>query len=286
MPVSSESFVSFAPNREDVVLHRALREVADGSFLDLGVRGPTEASISHAFARRGWSGVVVPAGEEASDPTSVHHVAIPDGELHFVVVDDPPAQRIARLGQVLPDNVRPWVLVLRDSGSGVLARADEQTLAPFAAQGYELCLNDGVSLFLMDRTRPETLRAALSVPANVLDDVVYHRDVTRDELLADLGRRVEEQADKVREHDDANLAAVLEWRRFAVDAWARAASAGRAAEVRNLRKQIELNFNHIKVVDTEIDRLRDELDAFQHTFSWRVTEPLRRVRGITRRGPS
>lgn len=280
MPVSAEPFVSFAPNREDVVLHRALREVADGRFLDLGVRGPAESSIGHAFARRGWTGVVVPAGG-AADPATV-----PTGELHFVVVDDPPAERIARLGEVLPENTRPWVLVLRDSASGVLARAAQADLAPFAAQGYELCLDDGVSQFLVDRTRADALRAALSVPATVLDDVVYHRDLARDELLADLGRRVQEQADKVREHDDANLAAVLEWRRFAVDAWARAASAGRAAEVRNLRKQIELNFNHIKVVDTEIDRLRDELDAFQHTFSWRVTEPLRRVRGVTRRGPS
>ena len=54
--------------------------------------------------------------------------------------------------------------------------------------------------------------------------------------------------------------------------------------MRTLRNQIELNFNHIKVVDTEIDRLRDELDAFKHTFSWRITRPLRQVRGVTRRG--
>lgn len=279
MPVSSEPFVSFAPNREDVVLHRALREVSAGTFLDLGVRGPAEKSIGHAFARLGWTGVVVPA-EESADPSAA--VAGSAGEVHFVVVDDPPAERIARLGQVLPDTVRPWVLVLRDSASGELARADDDTLAPFVAQGYELCLNDGVSLFLVDRTRADALRTSLSVPANVLDDVVYHRDLTRDDLLAELGRRVDAEAARVREHDDANLAAVLEWRRFAVDAWARAASVGRAAEVRTLRKQIELNFNHIKVVDTEIDRLKEELDAFQHTFSWRVTEPLRRVRGITR----
>lgn len=286
MPVSSEPFVSFAPNREDVVLHRALRDVTVGSFLDLGVRGPTETSIGHAFARRGWSGIVVPAG--GSDPGGEPAPAgtVPEGELHFVVIDDAPARRIARLGQVLPDAVRPWVLVLRDSASGTVARAADTDLAPFAAQGYQLCLNDGVSLFLVDHTKADDLRPALSVPANVLDDVVYHRDLARDELLAELTRRVDEQADKVREHDEANLAAVLEWRRFAVDAWARAASAERTGEVRNLRKQIELNFNHIKVVDTEIDRLREELDAFQHTFSWRVTEPLRRVRGITRRGPS
>lgn len=276
--MSSEPFVSFAPNREDVVLHRALRDVPVGAFLDLGVRGPLDRSIGHAFTRRGWTGVEVPAGEP------VDGVSVSDGELHFVVVDAAPAERIELLGQVLPDTTRPWVLVLRDSASGKPARADESDLTAFGAQGYELCLNDGVSLFLVDGTRATALREALSLPANVLDDVVYQRDLARDDLLADLSRRNEELTTKLREQQDADLTAVLDWRRFAVDAWARAATVGRTAEVRNLRNQIELNFNHIKVVDNEIDRLRDELDAFHHTFSWRITRPLRQVRGITRRG--
>ncbi|HEY7813383.1 MAG TPA: hypothetical protein VIC62_09110 [Nakamurella sp.] len=274
--MSSEPFVSFAPNREDVVLFRALHDVPVGAFLDLGVRGPVDRSISHAFARRGWAGAVLAAGEPSDG------LPAPAGDLHFVVVDAAPAERITLLGQVLPDTARPWVLVLRDGASGRPARPDPGELGAFGAQGYDLCLNDGVSLFLVDRVRSAELSEALSLPANVLDDVIYQRDLARDELLADLSRRSEQQ---VRD-EQANLAAVLEWRRFAVDAWARAATAGRTAEVRNLRKQIELNFNHIKVVDNEIDRLRDELDAFRHTFSWRITQPLRRVRGITRRDPS
>lgn len=269
--------MSFAPNREDVVLHRAFRDISGGHFLDLGIRGPADTSISHAFARRGWIGVALVAGE------SPDRVSTPPGDLHFVVVDDLPARRIATLGDVLPDEVRPWVLVLRNSASGTYARPEPAELSPFDAQGYELCLNDGVSLFLVDRARADALRAALSLPANVLDDVVYHRDLVRDELLADLDRRLAALGGRVREHDDANLAAVLEWRRFAVDAWSRAATAGRSAEVRSLRRQIELNVNHIKVVDTEIARLHEELDALRHTFSWRVTGPLRRVRTMTKR---
>ena len=279
--MSSEPFVSFAPNREDVVLFRALHDVTAGAFLDLGVRGPRDRSISHAFACRGWTGVVVPAGESTDGLADGD--AIPAGELHFVVVDAIPAERIPLLGRALPDTARPWVLVLRDTASAAPARADETTLTAFGAQGYDLCLNDGVSLFLVDRGRADALREPLSLPANVLDDVVYQRDLARDDLLAELRRRNEELTGELKEHDETNLAAVLDWRRFAVDAWARAATAGRTAEVRSLRKQIELNFNHIKVVDTEIDRLRDELDAFQHTFSWRITKPLRRVRGVTRR---
>lgn len=178
--MSSEPFVSFAPNREDVVLFRALHDVPVGGFLDLGVRGPVDRSISHAFARRGWAGAVLAAGEPSVGLTA------PAGDLHFVVVDAAPAERITLLGQVLPDTGRPWVLVLRDSASGRPARPDPADLEAFGAQGYDLCLNDGVSLFLVDRARSAVLAEALSLPANVLDEVIYQRDLARDELLADL----------------------------------------------------------------------------------------------------
>ena len=276
----SEPFVSFAPNREDVVLFRALRDVEAGAFLDIGIPGPLESSIGHAFTERGWAGVSVPAGEP------VDGVTLPDPDLHFVVIDGPPGERLATIGSILADSARPWVLVLRHTASGTTGRPDPAELKALDARGYDLCLNDGVSLFLVDRTRPDEVRAALSIPANVLDDVVYQRDRLRDDLLADLTERHEEVLARLAEHDAANLAAVLDWRRFAVDAWSRAATAGRTAEVRSLRQQIELNFNHIKVVDNEIDRLREELDAIKHTLSWRVTRPLRRVRGVTRRGHS
>ncbi len=271
--------MSFAPNREDVVLYRALADVHVGQYLEVGIRGPVTQSIGHAFARRGWTGATIESGRPAD------RAAAPGGDLHFVVVDAAtPAERIALLGRVLPDSARPWVIVLRDGAAVVPIRPDPAELEAFDAQGYEPCLNDGISIFLVDGARSEDLRDALSRPANILDAVVYERDLVRDDMLADLTRRIDELSAQLREHDEANLAALLDWRRFAIDAWARAATASRRDEMLDLRKQIELNFNHIRVVDDEIDRLRSELDALQRTLSWRVTRPLRRVRGMTRRG--
>lgn len=278
--MSSEPFVSFAPNREDVVLHRALRDVVDGRFLDIGIRGPVESSIGHAFSRLGWAGRSISAGQPVDD------VPVPPDELHFVVVDGAPAERIAALGRLLPDSIRPWILVLRHTSTSGPTPTDLADLEAFSAQGYDLCLNDGLSLFLVDRSRDDQLRSRLSVPANILDEVIYERDRLRDGLLVDLTERNEALAARMAQNDAANLAAVLDWRRFAVDAWSRGATSERTEEIHTLRKQIELNFNHIRVVDGEIDRLRAELDAFHHTFSWRVTRPLRRVRGITRRSRS
>lgn len=52
-------FLSYAQNREDVVLWRALGHVANGRYVDVGANDPTEGSVSRAFYEHGWSGVAV-----------------------------------------------------------------------------------------------------------------------------------------------------------------------------------------------------------------------------------
>ncbi len=53
------TFVSFAQNREDVVLWRALKGVAEGRYVDIGANHPTVDSVSRAFYDRGWHGIAV-----------------------------------------------------------------------------------------------------------------------------------------------------------------------------------------------------------------------------------
>jgi FkbM family methyltransferase len=57
--MTSEQFVSFAQNGEDVVLWRALGDVGVGTYVEVGGNDPTELSVSRAFYDRGWHGVVV-----------------------------------------------------------------------------------------------------------------------------------------------------------------------------------------------------------------------------------
>lgn len=54
-----EPFVSFAQNREDVVLHRALRHITRGRYLDVGANDPVVDSVTKAFYDRGWRGLAV-----------------------------------------------------------------------------------------------------------------------------------------------------------------------------------------------------------------------------------
>lgn len=60
--------ISYAQNFEDVILTRALRDVAAGTYVDIGANHPDRDSVSKAFYLGGWRGVhvePVPAFAEA-----------------------------------------------------------------------------------------------------------------------------------------------------------------------------------------------------------------------------
>jgi FkbM family methyltransferase len=50
-------FVSYAQNYEDVTLWRALRDVRDGFYIDVGAWDPDKESVTRAFSERGWRGI-------------------------------------------------------------------------------------------------------------------------------------------------------------------------------------------------------------------------------------
>jgi len=61
---SDAPFVSFAQNWEDVVLWRALGDLRDGTYIDVGAADPVEYSVTKAFYDRGWVGInIEPVGE-------------------------------------------------------------------------------------------------------------------------------------------------------------------------------------------------------------------------------
>ena len=55
--ISSQTFVSYAQNFEDVMLWRALRHVEKGFYIDVGAWSPDLDSVTRAFSERGWRGI-------------------------------------------------------------------------------------------------------------------------------------------------------------------------------------------------------------------------------------
>jgi FkbM family methyltransferase len=50
-------FISYAQNFEDVMLHRALKNVQSGFYIDVGAHDPVSDSVTLAFYQRGWCGM-------------------------------------------------------------------------------------------------------------------------------------------------------------------------------------------------------------------------------------
>jgi FkbM family methyltransferase len=56
------AMVSYAQNREDVLLSRVFRDVAEGFYVDVGANDPEHCSVTKHFYDRGWSGINVEPG--------------------------------------------------------------------------------------------------------------------------------------------------------------------------------------------------------------------------------
>jgi len=52
-------FLSYAQNREDVVLWRALGDLAVGRYVEVGANHPQDDSVTKAFYDRGWAGITI-----------------------------------------------------------------------------------------------------------------------------------------------------------------------------------------------------------------------------------
>ena len=50
-------FISYAQNFEDVILHRALKDVERGFYIDVGAHDPVFDSVTKAFYELGWRGI-------------------------------------------------------------------------------------------------------------------------------------------------------------------------------------------------------------------------------------
>jgi len=60
-------FISHAQNFEDVILWRALKDIPNGFYIDIGAQDPSIDSVSKAFYDNGWRGIHAEASESYVD---------------------------------------------------------------------------------------------------------------------------------------------------------------------------------------------------------------------------
>lgn len=299
-------FISFAQNREDVVLFRALGHVPTGRYIEVGANHPTDDSATRAFYDRGWSGLTVEpvpyfadlhredrqrdtlvqaAVTEQGDGEVTLHVVPGTGlstivdsvseqhsaagidsveltvpavrldalltergwsesdDIHFLLVDVEGAE-----GEVLRSidlrRWRPWVLVIEATAPNSTESTHSEWEPGILAAGYEYCLFDGLSRYYVAEEHAAELGPKLRYPACVLDGYLTH---SHDQAL--------KLADQL-------LNETTHWRTVALTQWADVVG-------------------HMGLTaDAERKHLAEELDAMRQTLSWRVTRPLRGVRGL------
>ena len=69
--MTEKTLVSWAQNREDILLWRVLGDIANGTYVDVGAAGAEADSVTKLFYDHGWSGLnIEPVASYAADLTS------------------------------------------------------------------------------------------------------------------------------------------------------------------------------------------------------------------------
>ncbi|WP_217573736.1 FkbM family methyltransferase [Mesorhizobium sp. GbtcB19] len=103
--------ISYAQNREDVLLDRVFKDAATGFYIDIGAYHPTMGSVTKTFYDRGWSGINVEPGavfdelaRERPRDINVRAVVIDrDGDVDFFENSSDPGMSKVTEGPVAAD---------------------------------------------------------------------------------------------------------------------------------------------------------------------------------------
>lgn len=303
-------FISYAQNREDVVLWRALREVHAGRYVEVGANHPTDDSVTRAFYDRGWQGVTVEPvpyfadlqrAERPRDHLVQAAVTATPGEqitLHVVpgtglsTIVDAVSDRHAEAGIEHVDVVVPTARlddVLREAG---WSPQDEIHFLLVDVEGAE---EDVLRSIDLSTWRPWVLVVESTAP----NSTISTHDAWEPGLLAagyefclfdGLSRFY------VAKERSTQLRALLSYPACILDRYVPVHLSETQHEVQELRAQaahwraVALTHWADAVADSlghgsghdveEVEQLRSQLLAIQRTLSWRVTRPLRGVRRV------
>jgi FkbM family methyltransferase len=307
---SDHPFISYAQNREDVVLWRALGHLDRGRYVEVGANHPSNDSASRAFYDRGWSGITVEpmpfyaAAHRAERPrdTMVEAVLTDDDTesvvLHEIagtglssIMDDVGDRHRSEGAPVVDRSVRALRLqdVLAEHG-GVGQTVHFMLVDTEGAEGKVLA---GVDL---REFRPWVLVVESTAP----NSTEQTHGAWEDRVLA-AGYRfclfdglsrfyvAEERAELLQEHlsypacvldrfVEVRVHRVLQDREDLIGEvlrWKATAVRRWADSVRRPTVSTEPS--------REAEALRREIDAIHATVSWRVTGPLRALRTLGRR---
>ncbi|GGP25433.1 FkbM family methyltransferase [Silvimonas amylolytica] len=124
------NFVSYAQNLEDVILWRALKQIQNGFYIDVGAAWPVADSVTKAFYDRGWHGINVEPNPQLNQLLVLDRRR--DTTLRVAVSDQPGVMAMTFVPDTglstLDDNIGQ-----QHQQAGFIARTEEVTVTTLAA---------------------------------------------------------------------------------------------------------------------------------------------------------
>jgi len=248
--------ISYAKYSEDILLYRALHDVENGSYIDIGSTDPLSDSVSVLFYERGWRGINVAPDENAYLKMKTHriweqnlrslselsesgNIAVPH-EIHFIKINHAGAE-IAILNELLNIPIRPWIFLIR-SIDHETSESLHSAWEPFLLEnGYAFVYFDGANRFYCAEEHTDLVRS-FEVPLNISDNYLRHD----------------------------------EWERMRQNEMLKAQS-------HTQNKIIQKYRNDLHTAQQAYHNLNAQYDLAIHSLSWRITRWLRIAAKIRRR---
>lgn len=317
--------VSYAQNREDVVLWRALSTVEAGRYVEVGAFDPTVHSITRSFYDRGWSGVAV---EPLADNAAAYRAARPRDVVVEAAVsaESSEATVFHRIPGTGLSTLRSDVAAVHAAAGWTVDRISVPTVrvddlieqhlgdspVHFMTVDTEGAEREVLSSIDFTRHRPWILVIEATEPLSTAHTEASWEDLV---LSADYRFCLFDGLSRfyvAAEHAD-RLAPALSYPACVHDVFVDAEAAAlqariddQAARIDDLEDELTRVTDDLahwrgevlrawaravddpRPVSQEAARLHAELEAMRQTLSWRVTSPLRAVRSrqLQTRGPA
>jgi FkbM family methyltransferase len=194
--------------------------------------------------------------------------------IHFLKIDVEGSEKAVLQGADF-GKIRPWIILVEATlpGSQEESYSDWEPLLLNA--GYEYAYFDGLNRYYVAGEH-ENLKAAFKMPPNVFDGFV-----TSEAIEAE--RRAREAEEKVKEVEQR--AGQAEARAQEAETKAQQAEEG-AAQAEAKARQARQKAAHVEAraqeAETKARQAEATLQAVFSSYSWRVTQPLRRLGGTVR----
>ena len=318
VPVTAPHLVSHAQNGEDVVLWRALHQVSEGRYVEVGANSPSHDSITKAFYDAGWSGITIePVPEFAAEHRrdrprdTMVEVAITADSVDLITLYDIPETGLSTA--VADISARHQADGWQPHEIKVAARPLREVLAEYLPPGapihFMIVDTEGSERGVLESMDFETWRPWVLVVEATAPNTNHPTHQAWESLVLQAGYEFTlfdglSRFYVAREHS-SELSPSLSYPAGVLDKFTRAEdpNAPVPLTVQTAMDELQHKLNALKAELLEaggevvrwralaIDGLtsaarvtasspdaQQELEAMRRTISWRVTAPLRRVR--------